>query len=339
MIADGLPHSAAADADTNPVAGWQIELQQAFRSPAALAEALGLSPCPPHADTGFDFRVPRAFAARMRRGDVNDPLLRQVWPSPAELLRGDSDYLSDPVGDLAAMHDGAIIHKYQGRALVPLTGACAVHCRYCFRRHFPYGDHTGRSAWRRALEQLRADTSIAEVILSGGDPLSLPDARLAEMAGDLASLPQLKRLRIHTRQPVVLPSRVDAALCDWLARFPQPVVVVLHVNHPQEMDAALRAACVRLRSTGVQLLNQAVLLSGVNDSAETQIQLAETLFDAGILPYYLHLLDKVAGAAHFAVPEEKAMQIMTNMTNQLPGYLVPRLAREDVGAAAKTLLY
>lgn len=334
MIAEAL----AAPDSTSTVAAWQRELQESFRSPAALAAHLGLEPCPPHVPTAFAFRVPRAFAARMRRGDPADPLLRQVWPAPAETHEA-SGFGPDPVGDLAAARGDGLLHKYHGRVLLTLTGACAVHCRYCFRRHFPYAGQTAsRGAWTRVQEALHADPSIEEVILSGGDPLSLPDARLAAIADDLAAVPHLRRLRIHTRQPVVLPSRVDDALLAWLSRFPLPTSVVLHVNHANEIDAALMAACAALRRTGVHLLNQAVLLRGVNDSVADQTALSVALFDAGVVPYYLHLLDRVRGAAHFHVPEEAATTIMMQMRDRLPGYLVPRLAREDAGAGAKTVI-
>lgn len=328
---------ALADSDA-PAATWQGELQQGFRSPEALAAYLGLDPCPAHARNAFAMRVPRAYAARMRRGDPQDPLLRQVWPAPEENDTA-AGFSTDPVGDLASRRGHGILHKYQGRVLLTVTGACAVHCRYCFRRHFPYAEETpGHAGWRATLTALRADPSISEVILSGGDPLSLPDNRLSAMAADLATLPALRRLRIHTRQPVVLPARVDEALLAWLAAFPQPVAMVLHVNHAQEIDRALKQACARLRSAGVQLLNQAVLLRGVNDTTHAQSALSVALFDAGVVPYYLHLLDHVQGAAHFHLAEDRALTIIDELRQQLPGYLVPRLAREDAGAASKTVI-
>lgn len=321
------------------VAPWQQELQQSFREPAALAAYLGLDPCPPYAASGFAMRVPLAYAQRMRRGDPRDPLLRQVWPSPEE-MRLTAGYAADPVGDLASLRQHGVLHKYHGRALVMVTGACAVHCRYCFRRHFPYAEHQARrGTWQETLSLLQEDPSLHEVILSGGDPLSLHDDRLAEIADDLARLPHLRRLRIHTRQPVVVPSRVDPPLLQWLTRFPRPVTIVLHVNHAQEIDDALRTACTRLRDTGATLLNQAVLLRGVNDQADLQQQLSEALFDAGVLPYYLHRMDRVQGGAHFDVGEDAAAELMRHLQTRLPGYLLPRLVREDAGAHSKTLLY
>ena len=332
MIAEAL-----AAPDTSP-SDWMQQLREAFRQPSALAAYLGLDPVPPHIEDVFSMRVPRAYAQRMRHGDPNDPLLRQVWPAPAEQAT-QPGYHDDPVGDLAVVRDGGIIHKYQGRVLLTLTGTCAVHCRYCFRRHFPYADQQVTPArWEQTLATLRADSSIEEVILSGGDPLSLSDTRLAIWMQQLAEIPHLRRLRIHTRQPVVLPDRVDAALCDWLSAFPLPIAIVLHINHAQEIDEQLRQACRRLRATGAQLFNQAVLLAGVNANAASQRALSIALFDAGVVPYYLHMLDRVRGAAHFDVSEETAHKIMTALRNSLPGYLVPRLAREDAGAPSKTLL-
>ena len=229
-----------------------------------------------------------------------------------------------------------LLTKYQGRALLVATGACAVHCRYCFRRHFPYADANPRAdGWRAALAAIAADPTIDEVILSGGDPLSLSDTRLSELVAALAALPQLKRLRIHTRQPVVLPERVDAALLAWLAPLRLQKVVVLHVNHAQELDASVADACAKLRDAGATLLNQSVLLRGVNDSVDALAALSERLFALGVLPYYLHQLDRVQGAAHFEVNDRTALALHAALTARLPGYLVPRLVREVAGAPAK----
>jgi EF-P beta-lysylation protein EpmB len=234
------------------------------------------------------------------------------------------------------MHSPGLLHKYRGRALLLATAACGIHCRYCFRRAFPYTDaNPASNDWQQALESIEADPSISEVILSGGDPLSLSDRRLASLSQKLAGIPQLKRLRIHTRLPVVAPSRVDESLCAWLSTSPLQTVMVLHINHPQEIDTELALACGRLRDTGSILLNQAVLLAGVNDGAATQIRLSERLFEAGVLPYYLHQLDRVRGAAHFEVTDEKARQLLVSLREALPGYLVPRLVREEAGGASK----
>jgi len=218
-------------------------------------------------------------------------------------------------------------------------GACAVHCRYCFRRHFPYDEHRGADGgWASALDAVAADPSLEEIILSGGDPLVLSDERLAKLSEELATIPHLRRLRIHTRLPVVLPERVDEALVEWLEASRLPVVVVIHANHPREINDDVARALAALDATGATLLNQAVLLAGINDAAEVLVELSSTLFDGGVLPYYLHLLDRVAGAAHFEVEETRALEIMENLRATLPGYLVPRLVREVEGATAKIAL-
>jgi len=318
---------------------WQTEMADAVRDPSELLALLDLEPrwLEParRAATAFPLRVPRAFIARMRKGDPADPLLRQVLPLGQELDEV-SGYIRDPVGDLPSVAARGLLHKYQGRVLLITTGACGVHCRYCFRRHFPYSEENARSGeWQPALDYLRGDASINEVILSGGDPLSLSDERLAGLVRALEGIPHIRRLRIHTRQPVVLPSRVDEALLTWLKACRLQKVVVLHVNHAREMDAAVQAACAKLREAGATLLNQTVLLRGVNDSAEVLRELSEALFDAQVLPYYLNLLDPVAGAAHFDVPEAEALMLMAEIRARLPGYLVPRLVREVPGAPSK----
>ncbi|HEX6571785.1 MAG TPA: EF-P beta-lysylation protein EpmB [Steroidobacteraceae bacterium] len=324
---------------------WQRSLQACVTDPAALIEALGLGPewLEParQAATRFPLRVPLSYLARMRRGDARDSLLRQVLPLDAE-LRETPGYLSDPVGDLDALAGPGLLRKYRGRALVVATGACAVHCRYCFRREFPYGEHTaGRGAFIEALEALRADTSITEVLLSGGDPLTLSDRRLGDLLRALDAIGHVRRVRIHTRLPVVLPERIDAGFLEaWTPSLRVQRVMVIHANHANELSGApdVREALSRLRANGTVLLNQSVLLAGVNDSAATLADLSEALFEQGVLPYYLHLLDPVRGAAHFAVPEVTARQLVAELAERLPGYLVPRLVREEPGAAAKTML-
>jgi L-lysine 2,3-aminomutase len=318
---------------------WQSEMAEAVRDPAELVGLLELDsrwlePAR-RAAAAFPLRVPRSFLARMRKGDPHDPLLRQVLPLGEELLEVPG-YGKDPVGDMPSIAAKGLLHKYQGRVLLIATGACGVHCRYCFRRHFPYAEETARAGdWREALAYLRADPSVNEVILSGGDPLTLSDERLGAFANALETLPHIKRLRIHTRQPVVLPSRVDEPLLAWLSACRLQKVVVLHMNHGREMDTGLKQACASLKEAGALLLNQSVLLKGVNDSAEALAGLSEALADAGVLPYYLSLLDPVAGAAHFDVPEARALEIMAELRARLPGYLVPKLVREVPGAPAK----
>ncbi len=283
-------------------------------------------------------RVPRGYVARMRYGDANDPLLRQVLPLDDEdrIVAG---FDLDAVGDAAAKGDTGVLHKYAGRALLIATGSCAIHCRYCFRRHFPYAEETAAAAgWASALNYLRAHSSVHEVILSGGDPLSLSTPKLAELTDALRSLPQITRLRLHTRLPIVLPERIDGEFLDWIGSLPWPVVMVLHANHANEIDTQVRAAVAALRARRVHLLNQSVLLRGVNDSADALVQLSETLFDAGVLPYYLHLLDRVQGTAHFEVSERNAITLRDAVLARLPGFLLPRLVREMSGNTAKTLV-
>ena len=318
---------------------WRQELADAVCDPAELLDLLGLDhaglPAARAAARRFPLRVPRGFVARMRRGDPADPLLRQVLPLGAELDEV-AGFGADPVGDLASRRATGLLTKYRGRALLVATGACGVHCRYCFRREFPYADENPRAdGWRAALDAIAADASLSEVILSGGDPLSLSDRRLAELAAAIAAIPHVERLRLHTRQPVVLPSRVDDALLGWLSASRLRTVIVLHANHAHEIDGAVRAATAALAATGATLLNQSVLLRGVNDSAAALVALSEALFAAGVLPYYLHQLDRVRGAAHFAVPDAEAIAIHAAAAERLPGYLVPRLVREVAGAPRK----
>jgi EF-P beta-lysylation protein EpmB len=271
----------------------------------------------------------------MRRHDPADPLLRQILPLAAEneVYPG---YSLDPVGDLGARAAPGVLHKYAGRVLLTATGACAVHCRYCFRRHFPYAEaNASADRWLGALAHIAADPSVSEVILSGGDPLTLSDRRLAEFAAGLAAIPHVSRLRIHTRLPVVLPERVNDELLAWLGDGRFQTVMVLHANHAREIDHDVRAAARRLRDAGVTLLNQSVLLRGVNDNADALAELSEALFAAGVLPYYLHMLDRVQGAAHFDVDEAAARDLVGELNARLPGYLVPRLVREIAGAPGK----
>ncbi|MCD4750814.1 MAG: EF-P beta-lysylation protein EpmB [Thermoanaerobaculales bacterium] len=284
----------------------------------------------------FELRVPRAFVRRMGYGDPADPLLLQVLPSVEE-DRQAPGFVPDPVGESEFVSGGGVLHKYRGRALIVITGICAVHCRYCFRRHFAYGENSVQGAGA-ALEKVAQDPSISEVILSGGDPLSLSDESLDELFRGFENISHVRRLRVHTRMPVVLPERVDSGLLDILGRRRLPVVVVLQTNHAQELDRDVRTACQALREAGVTLLNQAVLLAGINDTVENQVDLSEGLFDAGVLPYYLHLMDRVAGAAHFEVAEDGARSLMAEVSARLPGYLVPRLVRDEVGAASKVIL-
>ncbi len=321
--------------------GWQNLLAQAITDPRELLHELGLSPqlLPAARSAGQDFRlrVPRGFVARMRHGDAHDPLLRQVLPLGDELVRREG-YSSDPLRELGVMPVPGLLHKYQGRVLLTTTGACAVHCRYCFRRHYPYAEANPNRQQGLTLDYLRDHPGVEEVILSGGDPLSLSDNRLSRLVMELQSLGHLKRLRIHTRVPVVLPERVDSALLDWLRATRLQVIMVIHCNHANEIDASVAAAMQSLREAGVCLLNQSVLLRGVNDRADILANLSERLFSAGVLPYYLHQLDPVQGAAHFAVPDKEAKNIVNQLVKIVSGYLVPRLVREEPEQGAKTAL-
>jgi EF-P beta-lysylation protein EpmB len=321
---------------------WQRELSRSITDPAQLLAELELDPTlagPAHAaSTAFALRVTRSYLARMRRGDVDDPLLRQVLPLADELVESPG-YGSDPLEEDAATRAPNLLQKYDGRALLITTQACAIHCRYCFRREFPYSAQTeaeeGAGRWGPALETLANDPSIEEVILSGGDPLSLSDARLARITDAIASMDHVRRIRVHTRQPIVLPSRVDEGLLAWLRGIKLPTVFVLHTNHPNEIDDEVRSACARLRAAGVTLLNQSVLLKGVNDDVDTLARLSRALVDSGVMPYYLHLPDRVRGTAHFDVAEADALRIVEGLSARLSGYLVPRLVREVPGAAYK----
>jgi EF-P beta-lysylation protein EpmB len=322
-----------------PAGEWRHLLADAVTDVEELLQILALGSLAPSstpdAARRFPLRVPRGFVARMRRGDADDPLLRQVLPAAAEDDEAPG-YTTDPVGELAAPPDAGVLHKYHGRALVVVTGACAVHCRYCFRRHFPYAELGAASrGWDAFVAAIAADTELSEVILSGGDPLTLPDQPLAQLACRVAAIPDVRRLRIHTRLPIVLPQRVDEVLVDWLARLEVPTTIVVHVNHAQEIDTDVRRALTTLRASGVTVLNQAVLLRGVNDSSAVLAELGEVLFDAGVLPYYLHMLDPVQCAAHFAVSDDRARHVINGLQTRLPGYLVPRLVREVLGAPSK----
>nr|NMN90381.1 EF-P beta-lysylation protein EpmB [Brenneria salicis ATCC 15712 = DSM 30166]RBP59633.1 L-lysine 2,3-aminomutase [Brenneria salicis ATCC 15712 = DSM 30166] len=285
----------------------------------------------------FPLRVPRAFAARMQKGNASDPLLQQVLTSRAEFI-ATPGFSHDPLDEQHSVVPG-LLHKYHNRALLLVKGGCAVNCRYCFRRHFPYQDNQGnKTNWRQALDYIQAHPELDEIIFSGGDPLMAKDQELAWLITALEKIPHLKRLRIHTRLPVVIPARITDTLCQRLSQTSLQVLLVTHINHPQEIDPDLTQSMARLRRAGVTLLNQSVLLRGVNDNADTLANLSNALFDIGILPYYLHVLDKVQGAAHFMVSDDEARSLVKALMKKVSGYLVPRLAREIGGEASKTPL-
>jgi L-lysine 2,3-aminomutase len=319
---------------------WQMLWREAVRDPRELLNLLAL----PHlasmisesAAAQFPLRVPMGFIKKMRKGDADDPLLRQVLHIIDETRLAEGFSL-DAVGDAAAKSGTGIIHKYDGRALLIATGSCAIHCRYCFRRHFPYAEETAASQrWSQALAFLKADSSIEEVILSGGDPLSLSTEKLIELSDGLRTISHIKRFRIHTRLPVVLPERIDRVFLQWLKSLPWPSVIVIHANHANELDQQVMHAVSDLRHVGAMVLNQTVLLKGINDNIESQSALSKRLFEIGVLPYYLHQLDRVQGAAHFLIGDAEAKKIHQGMLHALPGYLVPKLVRETAGMPSKS---
>lgn len=317
---------------------WRDALKSAIRDPAELCQLLGLPESLAASVGDFPMLVPRGYAARMQTGDPNDPLLRQVLPVADEHASAPG-FGIDPVGDLSAAKQPGLLQKYRGRVLLVLTGACAVNCRYCFRRHYPYATASaGPKQWLPALEQIALDESITEVILSGGDPLVLSDELLAELIQRLNAIPHLQRLRIHTRLPIVVPQRVTDALAALLSGLRQKPVVVIHANHAHEIDSAVEESIARLSSTGALLLNQAVLLRGVNNTYQAQADLCEKLVEIGVLPYYLHQLDRVAGAAHFGVEEAQGHEIIEQLRARLPGYAVPRYVQETAGEPNKVVL-
>ena len=326
----------------SPRERWHVELAAAIRDPGELCRLLGLDATfaaeARRAAGGFPLLVPRPFLDLMTRGDPDDPLLRQVLPRGAELA-SPPGWVADPLEEAGALAAPGLVKKYEGRALLLATGACAVHCRYCFRREFPYAEHGVSSAGTAAaLRAIAADPSIREVILSGGDPLLLDDDRLAELLERIVTIPTISRIRIHTRLPIVLPSRVTRRLVELLAGLPWPAVVVIHANHPAELGPEQAAAVRDLAASRAILLNQAVLLAGVNDTLPVLLGLSERLLAIGVLPYYLHLPDRVVGTAHFDVPEAKAVELVDGLRQTLSGYGVPRLVREVPGEASKVTI-
>ena len=325
-----------------PKIGWKADLAGSFTRIENLLGYLGL---PPGAGLGggeparrFPFQVTAAFASRMKPGDPNDPLLLQVLPL-AEEMRERAGYSGDPVGDLPSVVVPGLLHKYHGRALLIATGTCAINCRYCFRREFPYAEgQLTRSRYAEAFSHIAADASITEVILSGGDPLVLDDGHLADLVEAIAAMPQVKRLRIHTRVPIVLPSRIGSELTQIISGTRLKCIIVIHVNHANELDAEVSQALLVLRKAGAVLLNQSVLLKGVNDTVDALASLSEALIEYGVAPYYLHLLDKAKGTGHFEVDETTALELHDSLRRRLPGYLVPKLVRETASKPYKESL-
>jgi len=335
--------SSSGDVNPPPEARWQQSLGLAIRQLSTLLQRLDLTELPATlelraAEREFPVLVPESYLQRMRSGDPTDPLLLQVLPTAAEVVDSPG-FMLDAVGDEASRIAPGVLHKYRGRALLIAHGSCAVHCRYCFRRHFPYAQEPHRwEDWQPALDAIRSDHSLREVILSGGDPLILSDRRLRLLIEALAEIPHLRRLRIHSRLPVVLPERVTEELLDLLKSVSLRTIFVIHANHARELVRDCAEAVGRLSDSGLQVLNQAVLLRGVNDSVEALAALCERCVDLGVLPYYLHQLDRVRGAAHFEVPVERGRELLAGLRAQLPGYAVPRYVCEVAGAESKTPL-
>ena len=332
-----IPNTSAPVSD-GP-ADWQAALADAVRDPAELCRLLRLDPSLAAAAAGaaeaFALLVPRPFVERITPGDPRDPLLLQVLPQAAELTPTPG-FSADPLGEAAMADPLGRLSKYPGRSLIVATGRCGVHCRYCFRRHYPYGQNdAGPTRWDELVRAVSADRSLDEVILSGGDPLTLDDGRLAELAEQLAAIPHLRRLRVHSRMPVVIPQRVTQGLLKVLRGTRLTPIVVLQVNHPAEIDDAVAAATARLVDAGVPVLSQSVLLRGVNDSADVLAELCRRLIDLRVMPYYLHQLDRVAGAAAFEVPESTGAALIDQLRRRLPGYAVPRYVRETPKASCK----
>ncbi|AWY02329.1 EF-P beta-lysylation protein EpmB [Marinomonas primoryensis] len=320
---------------------WSQHLSQALTSLPELVKHLGLSEKLSQqgieADQSFKLLVPRPYLSRIEYGNPNDPLLLQILPSAAEMQKV-IGYTKDPLEEADHNPQKAIVHKYKRRLLVITTGTCAVNCRYCFRRHFPYGDNQlAQAEWQSVIEYLEKHPEVNEVILSGGDPLMMKDALLADKIRLLEALPQIKRLRIHSRLPVVIPARVCDDMLTWINKSRLDIIMVWHINHANEMDSELAQAAFKLKQAGVTMLNQGVLLKGINDTVSAQVNLSEAVFDAGILPYYMFTLDPVEGAAHFDISIENAQRLMGKVAAELPGYLVPRLAKEIPGKPAKSV--
>lgn len=329
-------------AKNSPIPNWQQELSAAYSNPAELLAYLGL-----HVDDmslfhaaaeKFPLLVTHNYAQRMKKSSWSDPLLRQVLPHPDELLSSPA-YLSDPVGDGLASVSPGLLHKYHGRALLIATGACAIHCRYCFRREFPYSNNSANRSQLTSIKQyLAANNEINEIILSGGDPLTLGDSKFSHLFDALSNIAQIERIRIHTRLPIVLPSRINTPLLSTLRASSKKVVMVIHANHANELSDEVADVLLKLKNHGVTLLNQTVLLKGINDDVDSLEQLSLRLFNCHTLPYYLHVLDKVAGAMHFDKNEEDSHKLYEKLQQRLPGYLVPKLVREESGKPYKTLL-
>lgn len=341
MISSPFP-AKEAQSTTELDSNWKKSLSKAIRSVDALFERLKLPKSlleqAENSAKLFPLMVSESYLSKMTVGDANDPLLRQILPLEEE-QHFDPDFTKDAVGDLDAKRESGLIHKYEGRALLILAGACAVNCRYCFRRHFPYSEQPhSLSQWEPAFKQIENDSSIKEIIFSGGDPLLITDERLGEIMSRLESISHLKRIRIHSRLPIVLPNRITDRFLELFVRSRLSTFMVVHANHPNELVDDCATALRKLVTAGIPTLNQSVLLQGVNDSADILTELSESLIDLGVIPYYLHQLDRVEGATHFEVPELEGQHLIQEIQNRLPGYAVPRYAKVVPGDPSKTFL-
>lgn len=330
---------AAADPGEDQPVDWQLAMKRAIRCSNELLDRVGLPLESGHTaaeEPSFPTFVPLELLSRIRPGDRSDPILKQVLATSDELVEAEG-FVSDPVGDLKAEKVGGLLQKYKGRGLIVTHGACAVHCRYCFRREFPYSEHGSiRQRWKPALEELANDPSITEVLLSGGDPLTLTDTVLSRLISGIEQIPHIRRLRIHTRLPVVIPQRVTEELVGRLRQSRLAVWMVVHLNHAQEIDGAVTQAFSRLIDAGLPVLNQSVLLAGVNDTADALEELSHALIDRRVQPYYLHQLDRVRGASHFWVSEQHGRALIAELRERLPGYAVPKYVVEQAGHKSKT---
>lgn len=320
-------------------ASWQQSLQNLITKPSDLLQALGLSEdllSPAiRASEDFALRVPQEFLQRIKPGDIHDPLLRQVLPIGDELSSAEN-FVLDPLQEQDVNPIKGLLHKYHGRVLLTVAPSCAINCRYCFRRHFPYSENNpGTKGWGEAIEYIQNDNSIHEVIYSGGDPLMVADEQLAQLTQKIETIEHVSTLRIHTRLPIVIPQRIDEKFLAWVSATRLKVVLVIHSNHAQELDDSVQQSMAKCLAAGVVVLNQSVLLRGVNDSVSALSDLSRRLFEVGVLPYYLHLLDKVKGAQHFDVSEDRAKSLIQELLAVLPGYLVPKLVQELPNNASK----
>lgn len=338
-----IPETSASCQSPASPTPWQIEMQNIVTDPAELLRLLNLPaellPAAERANALFPLKAPRPFIERMRMGDQHDPLLRQVLPLDDENIVTPG-FADDFLEEKAANPQPGLLHKYNHRVLLIATGTCAINCRFCFRRSFPYEENNpGRLGWQRSLNYIAANPSIQEVILSGGDPFTASDSLISWFLEQLSAIPHVEIVRFHTRLPIVIPQRVTPALVKILSQTRLKPVVVLHSNHTQELDSSVEEASQLLKQAGITLLNQSVLLRGVNDDKKILIELQHRLFACGILPYYLHQLDKVSGTSHFEVSDKKALELYQDLMCNLPGYLVPRLVREEPGAPSKINLF